>query len=220
MKNTSIIRVFIADDHPIFLSGLRLMIDAEASLKIVGEAHNGEQALTQIEKLLPDVAVLDLSMPEKNGFDIVRALREKKIETNVIFLTMHDEEATLHSALDLGVKGYILKDSAIDEIVSGIKTVYKGRNFVSPKMSTYLVLRTQNGKDFLKQTPALNSLTPSEIKILRLIAEHKTTREIAESLFISHRTVDRHRYNICNKLEISGINSLLKFAIENKNHLK
>jgi DNA-binding NarL/FixJ family response regulator len=216
MQNTSIIRVFIADDHPIFLNGLRLLIDAESTMKVIGEANDGEKALNQIEILLPDVVVLDLSMPEKNGFDIVRALHQKKIETGVIFLTMHDEEATLHSALDLGVKGYILKDSAIDEIVNGIKTVYKGKSFISPKMSTYLVSRTQNGKEFFKQKPAVNSLTPTEIKILRLISEQKTTREIAEELFISHRTVDRHRYNICNKLKLTGINSLLKFAIENK----
>jgi DNA-binding NarL/FixJ family response regulator len=216
MRNASIIRVFIADDHPIFLSGLRLMIEAESSMQVVGQACDGESALNQIENLLPDVAVLDLSMPEKNGFDIVRALLQKKIKTNVIFLTMHDEEATLHSALDLGVKGYMLKDSAIDEIVTGIITVYNGRSFVSPKMSTHLVSRIRNVKGFLNQTPSLNSLTPAEMKILRLIGEHKTTREIAESLFISHRTVDRHRYNICNKLKITGINSLLKFAIENK----
>jgi two-component system, NarL family, response regulator DegU len=214
MKNVSIIKVFIADDHPIFLNGLRLMIEAESSMKIVGEANDGEKALIQIENLLPDVAVLDLSMPEKNGFDV--ALLQKKIKTNVIFLTMHDEEATLHSALDLGVKGYILKDSAIDEIVTGIITVYNGRSFVSPKMSTHLVSRIKNVDGFNKQNPAINSLTPTEIKILRLISEHKTTRKIAEELFISHRTVDRHRYNICNKLEITGINSLLKFAIENK----
>jgi two-component system, NarL family, response regulator DegU len=216
MKNTNKIKVFIADDHPIFLSGLRLMIEAESNMKVVGEAYDGEQALIQIENLLPDVAVLDISMPEKNGFDIVRALLQKTIKTKIIFLTMHDEEATLHSALDLGVKGYILKDSAIDEIVTGIITVYNERSFVSPKLSTYLVSRIQNVKEFLKQTPSLNSLTPTEMKILRLIAEHKTTREIAEILFVSHRTIDRHRYNICNKLELTGINSLLKFAIENK----
>ena len=141
----------------------------------------------------------------------------RNIETKIIFLTMHDEEATLHVALDLGVKGYILKDSAINEIVNSIKTVYKGRSFVSPAMSTYLVSRTQNNKDFVNQKPLLNSLTPTEMRILRLISEHKTTRQIADELFVSHRTIDRHRYNICNKLEIKGVNSLLKFAIANKN---
>jgi two-component system, NarL family, response regulator DegU len=216
MQKNDKIKVFIADDHPIFLSGLRLMIDAASSMEVIGEANDGEKALNQIEILLPDVAVLDLSMPKQNGFDIVRALRQKKIEINVIFLTMHDEEATLHSALDLGVKGYILKDSAIDEIVNGIKTVYRGKNFVSPKMSTHLVSRTQDSKEFLKEKPEVSSLTATEMKILRLISEQKTTRKIAEELFISHRTVDRHRYNICNKLKLTGINSLLKFAIENK----
>jgi DNA-binding NarL/FixJ family response regulator len=219
MKNTKEIRVFIADDHPVFLGGLRMMIDVEPSMRIIGEANDGEKALIQIEKLLPDVAVLDLSMPEKNGFDIVRALLKKKIETNVIFLTMHDEEATLHSALDLGIKGYILKDSAIDEIVSGIKTVHKGRNFVSPKMTSHLLSRRNNKKEFITQTPLLTLLTLSEVRILKLIAEHKTTREIAEELFISHRTVDKHRHNICKKLEIKGINSLLKFSIENRTKL-
>lgn len=211
------IRVFIADDHPVFLSGLQMIIESEAVLKIVGEASNGARALTQIQHLKPDVAVLDLNMPEKNGFEIVRALREENLPVNVIFLTMHDEEATLNSALDLGVKGYILKDSAVADIVNAIKTVAKGRNFITPKLSTFLVSRSQNTKGF---TPQIEKLTVTELKILRLIAEHKTTKEIAAELFVSPRTIDRHRYNICHKLEIRSINSLLKFAIENKSKLQ
>lgn len=219
MRNTSEIKVFIADDHPVFLSGLKLMINSEPNMQIIGEANNGEKAFIQIQNLKPDIAILDLSMPDKNGFEIVRALRQKKNETKIIFLTMHDEEATLHSAIDLDVKGYILKDSAIDEIINCIKTVYRGRSFVSSSMSGYLVSRTQSGKDFIKQKPSLNSLTVTEMRILKLISEQKTTREIANELFVSHRTIDRHRYNICNKLEIKGVNSLLKFAIENKKKL-
>jgi DNA-binding NarL/FixJ family response regulator len=216
MKNTPPIKVFIADDHQVLLRGLRIIIDSEPSMKIIGEADNGEKALLEIERLLPDVAILDLSMPEKSGFDIVRELNQKKIPTKIVFLTMHDEEATLHTALDLGVKGYILKDSAINEIVKGIKTVHSGKNFISPSMSDYLVSKTQRGNQFSIQKPSINQLTPTEKRILLLISEHKTTREIADKLFVSHRTVDRHRYNICNKLEIKGVNSLLKFAIANK----
>lgn len=206
-------RVFIADDHPVFLKGLRMIIESETDLQIVGEESNGVQALLQIQHLQPDVAVLDLNIPDKNGFEIVRALREQNSSVKIIFLTMHDEEETFNSALDLGVKGYILKDSAVADIVNAIKTVAKDKNFITPRLSTYLINRSQNTKYF---APNIEKLTAIELKVLRLIAEHKTTKEIAAALFVSPRTIDRHRYNICHKLEIRGINSLLKFAIENK----
>ena len=119
----------------------------------------------------------------------------------------------LNAALDLGVKGYILKDSAMSEIVNAVKSVASGKNFITPKLSTFLVSRNQSSQSL---TANLSKLTETERRILRLIAEHKTTREIADELFVSHRTIDRHRYNICNKLNVRGVNSLLKFAIENK----
>lgn len=207
------IRIIIADDHPVFLSGLRMLIESESSLKIVGEALNGDNALSLIQTLKPDVAVLDVNMPYKNGFEIMRSLRDQETEINAIFLTMHDEEATLNSALDLGVKGYILKDSALSEIVNAIKLAANGKNYITPKLSTFLVNRKHRTKDFV---PKFEKLTSTEMKILRLIAEHKTTKEIASELYVSHRTIDRHRYNICNKLNVRGVNSLIKYAIENK----
>jgi DNA-binding NarL/FixJ family response regulator len=179
----------------------------------LGEALNGNSALEQIQTLKPDVAILDVNMPDKNAFEIARILREQKNESKIIFLTMHDEEATLNTALDLGVKGYILKDSAVSEIVNAIKLVARGKNFITPKLSTYLVNRNQGVQSF---APNLEKLTQTEVKIMKLIAEQKTTKEIADELFVSHRTIDRHRYNICVKLDIRGVNSLLKFAIENK----
>lgn len=207
------IKVFIADDHPVFLSGLRMMLELDKQLKIVGESLSGSEAIEEIENLKPDVAVLDLGMPGANGFEVVRALQKKEVEMNFIFLTMHDEEATLNSAIDLGVKGYILKETAISEIINAIKLVAKGKNYVTPKLSTYLINRNQPPKNLL---PNFEKLTLTELKILNLIAEHKTTKEIAKELFVSRRTIDRHRYNICVKLNIRGINSLVKFAIENK----
>lgn len=207
------IKVFIADDHPVFLKGLRMVIEDDSRLLIVGEAHDGNESLSQIRNIKPDVAVLDLNMPYKTGFEVVQELKEEDSEVKFIFLTMHDEEATFNSALDLGVGGYILKDSALSEINNAIKTIASGKSFVTPKLSNYLVHRVQSTKTF---SPQVERLTVAEQKILRLIAEHKTTREIASELFVSTRTVDRHRYNICRKLNINGINSLLKFAIENK----
>jgi two-component system, NarL family, response regulator DegU len=216
MKIANEIKVFIADDHPVFLSGLRMLIDGDQKLKIIGEADNGEKALADIQRLQPDVAVLDLSMPEKNAIEVARELRRLNSKTEIVILTMHDEEATLHSALELGVKGYILKDSAMDEIADGIKTVYRGRNFVSPKMSGYLISRNNEYRAKESNTLRVNLLTATELKVLRLISAQKTTLEIAEELFISRRTVDNHRYNICKKLNIRGVNSLLKFAISSK----
>ncbi|MBS1794494.1 MAG: response regulator transcription factor [Acidobacteria bacterium] len=211
------IRVFIADDHPVFLRGLRMIIESERSLKIVGEAAAGDLALERIVALKPDVAVLDVNMPEMNGFELARALRTGLPETKVIFLTMHDEEATLNTALDLGVRGYILKDSAIAEIVNAIKQVARGRDFITPKLSGFLVARCRAARD--AGGAEFERLTAAERKILRLIADHKTTREIAAELFVSPRTVDRHRYNICHKLGLRGINSLVIFAIENKSKI-
>ncbi|HQU84386.1 MAG TPA: response regulator transcription factor [Pyrinomonadaceae bacterium] len=207
------IQVYIADDHPVFLKGLRMIIEANKKLEIIGEAYDGETAFVEIQAQNPDVAVLDVSMPEKNGFEVVRALQNRNLAVRVIFLTMHDEEATLNSALDLGVQGYILKDSAIAEITAAIETVHKGANYISPKLSTFLVSRSQNQKSFQNK---LDNLTQTETKILARIGEHKTTNQIAEELFVSPRTIDRHRYNICQKLDLHGINSLVKFAIENK----
>lgn len=207
------VRIFIVDDHPVFLSGLRMLIEAEPNLIIVGEAFCGETALAGIKNLQPEVVVLDLNLPKMNGVEVARALKEEENESKIIFLTMHDEEAMVNSALNLGVKGYILKDSALSEIVKAIKLVANGKNYVTPQLSTYLLNRNQTAKE---TESATKRLTPTELTILRLIAEEKTTKEIAEELFVSHRTIDRHRYNICHKLGISGINSLLKFAIQNK----
>lgn len=207
------IRVYIADDHPVFLRGLQMILESVKKIEIVGESSDGATAFEEIQLKNPDVAVLDLSMPEKNGFEVVRALQQRNFQTKIIFLTMHDEEATLNSAIDLGVQGYILKDCAIAEIEAAIEAVHKGNSYISPKLSTYLINRRKSEKRFHNE---LESLTPTEKKILLLIGNHKTTVQIADELFVSPRTIDRHRYNICLKLKIRGINSLLKFAIENK----
>lgn len=207
------ITIFIADDHPICLKGLRLVIETDSRLKLIGESTNGEEALSMIAKLKPDIAVLDLSMPGKRGDEIIQLLNKTEIKTGFIVLTMHDEEETLNSILDLGVKGYVLKDSAITEIVEAILTVKSGQNYITPRISSFLVSRIHEAK---KMSYTIEDLTLSERKVLKLIAEYKTTKEIARELFISHRTVDRHRNNICHKLGITGVNSLLKFATQNQ----
>jgi DNA-binding NarL/FixJ family response regulator len=215
MQKTKL-HVLIADDHPIFRKGLLLAISVEHSIKIIGEAGNGHEALRLTEELKPDVLVLDIEMPEMNGIQVVEEIIKRHIRVAVVFLTMYKEEDMFNEAMDLGVKGYVLKDSAVSDIVHGIKTVAAGRYFISPSISQYLVSRSDRVHSLLKKKPQLKNLTVTERRVLRLIAENKTSKEIGSALNTSYRTVENHRFNICNKLEIHGSHSLLKFAIEYK----
>jgi DNA-binding NarL/FixJ family response regulator len=133
------VKIVIADDHPIVRQGLRQMIEAEKNFTIVGEAGDGEDALQLIETHQPDVAVLDVDMPRIGGFDVARQLKRKKSEVGIIFLTMHSEEEIFQTAMDLGVKGYVLKDSATTDIVAGIKSIASGKPFISPALSALLL---------------------------------------------------------------------------------
>ncbi len=213
------IKIVMADDHPIVRQGLRQMIEIDRSLAIVAEAGDGETALEQIEKHLPDVAVLDIDMPKMDGFEVARELQRKKIAVEIVFLTMHSEEEIFQAAMDLGVKGYVLKDSAMTDIVGSIKTVAAGRPFISPSLSALLLNRRYRVNELSKEKPGLHSLSPTEIKVLKLIAEDKTSREIGEQLFISYRTVETHRSNICRKLDLHGSLALVKFAAAHKSEL-
>ena len=213
------IRILIADDHPIFRKGLRNVIETDASLRVVAEAEDGEVALEQIQILQPEIAILDMEMPNKGGFEVMRAIQEKKLPVAVIFLTMHKDERFFNAALNLGVKGYVLKDSAVNDAIASIKAVAAGENFISTQLSTYLVNRRDRATSLLKQKPGLNNLTTAEREVLRLISANKTSKEIADKLCISVRTVEKHRANISEKLELHGSHVLLSFALEHKSEL-
>jgi DNA-binding NarL/FixJ family response regulator len=213
------IKIVIADDHPLVRDGLRRAIEATANFKVVAEAGDGQTALDRILALQPDVAVLDIDMPAMSGFDVARALREQGVTTAIIFLTIHREEDFFNEALDLGAQGYVLKDSAASDIVTGIKAVAAGEHFTSPAMTSYLVNRSRRAADFRRGKPTLNDLTPTERQVLRLIADYKTSKEIADELGVSHRTIETHRANISAKLELRGSHSLMKFALSHKSEL-
>lgn len=213
------IRILIADDHPIFRKGLRSTIESDPSLKVVGEAEDGEIALEQIRRLRPDIAILDMEMPNKDGFEAIQEIQDQKISVAVIFLTMHKDERFFNAALDRGAKGYVLKDSAVNDIIASIKAVACGQNFISPQLSTYLLNRRSKAASLREQKPGLDRLTPTERQVLRLIAANKTSKEIADGLCVSARTVEKHRANISEKLKLHGSHALLNFALEHKSEL-
>src|SRR2546425_10458816 len=153
------ITILIADDHPVFRRGLRMIIQSDERIKIVAEADNGKEALELIKRSEPDVAVLDVNMPEMTGFDVVRELRKINLATEFIFLTMHKDEAMFNTALDLGVKGYLLKESAIEDIAAGIKAVAAGENFISPPLATFLFNRSRRNRTFAAARPTITDLT-------------------------------------------------------------
>jgi DNA-binding NarL/FixJ family response regulator len=213
------VQVLIADDHPIFRQGLRQIIETGPELKVVAEASNGEQALEWLQRSRADVAVLDLTMPIKDGFAVARVVRERRLPVAVVLLTMHKDEHYLNAALDLGVQGYVVKDSAATEIVDCIRAVAAGQEYISPTLSSFLIRRGRSAAALADEKPALAQLTPTERRVLKLIAEGQTSREIAAALHIGVRTVEHHRNNIAVKLELRGSHALLKFAVQHQSEL-
>ena len=216
---TKPLTILVADDHPIFRRGVLDIIGAEPGLRVVQEARDGAEALAGILEKHPTVAVLDMNMPKLKGLDVARELQKRGSATAVIILTMFDDEETFHAAMDLGVRGYLLKDSAVVDLLQCIRAVAEGKPFITPGLSAYLLRRTQGARELRDAKPGLDALTPAERRILKLIATDKTSKEIADELGLSPRTVETHRLNICQKLELHGVHALVKFAFENKSRL-
>lgn len=204
------IHILIADDHPIFRRGLRAVVESDKHIKVVAEADNGRAALREIERLKPDIAVLDVDMPEMDGLTVAGEMRKRQLATAPVFLTMHADEAIFNAALEAGVRGFVVKDSAANDIVACIRTVAGGQSFFSSVLTQYLLNHRR------EQKTLLDNLTASELRILRMIASGQTSREIAGELFISLRTVEHHREHIRAKLDLKGKNALLTFALTNK----
>jgi len=217
MKNN--VTVLIADDHPIFRRGLREVIQEDASVKLLGEAHDGQRALQFIQDWKPQVAILDHDMPQLNGLQVARAVRQRKLGTSLVMLTMFKEERLFNEAIDAGFLGYVLKDNASRDLLECIHSVAEGKPFITPSLSSFLLQRGTRARALAHEKPGLEKLTPAELRILKLVAEDFTSKEIGDQLGISFHTVENHRANICAKLLLSGSHSLLKFAFENKSRL-
>lgn len=210
------IKILIADDHPLMRSGIKSVLESEPSFKIVSEAKDGEEALKLLGKGDFDVVTLDVEMPKINGLEIARRVIKEEVNTKIIFLTMYKDEDIFNRALDIGAMGYVLKENAIDDIVECVKIVSQGRYYISSTISQYLMNREKRIKDLADSSPSINNLTRTERIILRLIADDKTTKQIADELHVSYKTIENHRNNISKKLNLQGSHSLIKFAINNK----
>ena len=212
-------KIVIVDDHPLFRSGLRQAIVDYGRFELAGEGGTGEDALLLVQKHKPDVLVTDLKLPGLTGLEIAQKLQAARSPTRVIILTMHNEEELINRALDHGVMGFVLKENAVEEIVKAITAVADGEHYFSPSVSSHLVRRRNRAESLAKEKPGLEALTRAELRILKLISMKKTSKEIAAELFISPRTVEAHRANICSKLDLQGSHSLLHFALENRSAL-
>jgi DNA-binding NarL/FixJ family response regulator len=210
--------VLIVDDHPVFRSGLRGIIEASQSFR-VAEAGDARMALALVRDLKPDVVVLDIDMPGGSGLEVARALQHEPTPPALTFLTLYKEEELFNEAMDSGALGYLLKDSTANEIVSALRSVLAGRAFLSASISQFLINRQRGVRNLLEQRPGLATLTTSERRILKLVSQNHTSKEIAEELHVSPHTVENHRTNISAKLGLQGAHSLVKFAFDNRSRL-
>jgi DNA-binding NarL/FixJ family response regulator len=210
------INILIVDDHPIFRRGLRNIIELEKNMHVLGDVADGEAAIEFLKDQKVDVVILDLDMPRMNGLEFAQVVEKKNIQIEIIVLTMHKEEQLFNRAMDLGVRGFVSKENAASEIPEGIRAVVKRKHYVCSMFSNFLLRRNNYRSTHPKQESGFDLLTVAERNVLKLIAANMSSKEIAERLSISPKTVDNHRTNICVKLNIHGSHSLLRFLLENK----
>lgn len=209
------IKVFIADDHQVLIDGIKVILNEEQDINIVGEALDGETALIKMKKLDFDVALLDINLPKKDGIETCKALLKIKPEVKVIGLTMFNEGSFIKNMLKSGARGYILKHEGKEEMIKAIKSVYKGEEYLSQEVSKTLIQSMIAGKG-RPNSNFIPKLTRREREILALILEEHTTAEIAAKLFLSLSTIETHRKNLLSKFGVRNTAGLVRFTVENK----
>jgi DNA-binding NarL/FixJ family response regulator len=204
-------RILIADDHAIVRSGLKLVLDAKPDMEVVAEAEDGAKAVDKALKGDVHLAILDVSMPRMTGIQAAAELHKRKPDLKILMLSMHDSEQFLFEALRAGASGYVLKSGADTDIVAAVRSAMRGDSYLYPSAVTTLV------RDYIEEggrgEEQFDVLTPRELEVLKLIAEANTSKEIADKLFISIKTVDRHRQNILDKLGMRDRVELTRYAI-------
>jgi DNA-binding NarL/FixJ family response regulator len=206
--------VLIVDDHPLFREGVKALIKNEKKFDIVGEADNGSDAIRKVKKLKPRLVLMDLSLPDKNGYEVAREIKGAAPETFIIMLTMHSMIDNVIDAFKAGATGYVVKDAASDHLLKAIEAVMKGEYFMDAAISRQVVdrLMRQSGKKTAITDEAYETLTPREKEIMALLADGNRAKTIADQLCISPKTVENHRCNIMRKLDVHSSHELVKYA--------
>jgi DNA-binding NarL/FixJ family response regulator len=208
------IKVFLVDDHRIFLEGLVKLIQDQASMKIIGTASDGREAIKQVQALQPDVILMDISMPNLNGVEATRRISQISPKIKVVILTMHENEEFLRRSLEAGAMGYLLKDSSADELFMAIREVHRGNAYLSPPLSRKLISDYLGFKKGEQGAHVDLTLSGREREILQLLAEGQSNKAISKCLNLSLKTVETHRKNIMKKLNLHRITDLVRYAIQ------
>ncbi len=210
-------KILIVDDHPLFREGLKLLIERNPIYDLVGEAGNGGEALKLVDKSSPDLILMDLSLPDKDGIELTKEIHRLWPEIKIIIVTMHSKVDYISKAFQAGATGYVVKESASERLLHGIEAVLKGDYFLDSSVSQQVVERLMKSpkKEAQITNAAYRTLTSREQEVMRLIAEGLSTKRIGKKLFISSKTVENHRSNIMDKLDIHSIHELIRFAVKN-----
>ncbi|MDH3867612.1 MAG: response regulator transcription factor [Desulfobulbaceae bacterium] len=209
-------KIVIAEDHTILRAGLRALLSGQNGLEVIGEAGDGREAIRKVDTLQPDLLLIDLSMPKLNGIDAIREIKSQHPEIKIIVLTVHKSEEYIIAALQAGANGYMLKDASQNELLLAIDYVINGKTFLSPSISDKVVDAFLNTDKKDKPAAVLDNLTAREREILKLVAEGNTNKKIAEHLCISLKTVEKHRSNLMQKLDLRNTAALTAYAIAKK----
>lgn len=208
------IRVVIAEDHLMVRAGIRALLEKAGDIHVMGEAGNGQEAIEMTQELVPDVLVMDIMMPRMNGIQAAENIRTLKLSTNILILSMYADEGFVHKALQSGVKGYVLKSSVSDELIRAVRAVANGQTYLSSPISEIIIDSVMNPHVSGESGDPLSMLSPREKEVLQLIAEEHTSSEIAGILFISEKTVEKHRSKLMEKLNVRNIAGLVRVAVK------
>jgi len=207
-------KIVLAEDHTILREGLKSLLSSSQDFEVIGEAGDGREAIRCVEKLKPDLILIDLSMPRMNGMEAIREIRRLSKEVRILVLTVHKSEEYILATFKAGADGYVLKEATHEELLMAIKSVLKGKSYISPEISEKVLEGYLEGRKRLKSQTSWETLTSREREILKLIAEGYKNKEIAEELCISVKTVEKHRSNLMEKLNLHNVQALTAFAIE------
>jgi len=210
------IRILLTDDHTLFRQGIRTLVSAEPDMEVVGEASNGADAVTKAAETRPDVVLMDIGMTGLSSFEATRQIRKNRPETKILFLTMYDDEDYLVECMEVGAGGYVLKDSPAAQLLSAIRDVNRGGSYLSPRMLSQLVDDFRSRIKSAHRLPRFATLTTREKEVLKVLAEGNSVKEIANSLNLSVKTVEAHKFNLMRKLDIHNKAQLVQYAIQKK----